>query len=204
MTDQKDGQITDHYGITTLERNNCKQFIRRKNKMVEIIEQDFIKNKEFYKKIKNKLREKINKDIPIDHVGSTAIPDMIGKNIIDVLVGAKDQDQFHELVKILCEMGYYPSKNSKNEIYQFFASREEETSSGDVHIHLAILNTNRYNEFLILRNYLLNNKDETLAYANCKKEIINNITAERKEYRSIKSEYVTKLIERAKKASFTC
>ncbi len=168
--------------------------------MVEIIEQDFVKNKELYKKIERELRKKIDKDIPIDHVGSTAIPDMIGKNIIDVLVGAKDQVQFQELAKILCEMGYFPSKNSRNEIYQFFASREEETGSGDVHIHLVMLNTNRYNEFLILRNYLLNNKDEALAYANCKREIIKNITAERKEYRSIKSEYVTKLLERAKKS----
>lgn len=168
--------------------------------MVKLIEQEFAKNKELYKEIERLLREKIDKDIPIDHVGSTAIPNMIGKNIIDVLVGAKDKEQFQELTDLLSKMGYFPSKNSKNEIYQFFASREGETGAGDVHIHLVILNTDRYNEFLILRNYLLENKDEAMNYTNFKKEIINNISSERKEYRSVKSEYVTKLIERAKQS----
>jgi len=166
--------------------------------MVKIIKQNLATNKKFYIKIKRELRKRIDKDIPIDHIGSTVIPKMIGKNIIDVLIGANNQYQLKKLSKILCNIGYFPNKKSKNKIYQFFASRKEETRSGDVHIHLVMLNTDRYDDFLTIKNYLLNNKDEALAYANCKKEIVNNITVERKEYRSIKSEYVTKLFERAK------
>ncbi len=166
--------------------------------MVELVTQNFEINKKLYNKIKQQLREKVEQDVPIDHVGSTAIPNMIGKNIIDVLIGANSQVQFQELMGIIVKMGYFPSKNSKSEIYQFFASRQGETSSGDVHIHLVVLHTNRYNEFLQLRDYLLNNEDEAKAYANHKREIVDTKTAERKDYRAIKSEYVTKLIERAK------
>jgi GrpB-like predicted nucleotidyltransferase (UPF0157 family) len=62
-----------------------------------------------------------------------------------------------------------------------------------------IKNTERYREFLILRNYLLNNKEEAKNYSDMKKEILNNGFNDRKEYRRIKSKYVTELIERAKK-----
>lgn len=62
------------------------------------------------------------------------------------------------------------------------------------------MGTERYNEFLILRDYLLSNEEEALNYSNLKKDIINSGIVERKQYKTIKSEYVTKLIERAKNA----
>ena len=61
-----------------------------------------------------------------------------------------------------------------------------------------VTNTERYDEFLILRDYLLENKAEATAYSNHKKELIKNGITDRKQYRSTKSEYVSKLIERAK------
>ena len=42
----------------------------------------------------------------------------------------------------------------------FFSSTSKETLSGDIHIHLVIKNTQRYSDFIMLRNYLLNNKTE--------------------------------------------
>lgn len=166
--------------------------------MVELVRQNFRKNKALYNNVFNVLTEKIGAGIPINHVGSTAIKNMYGKNIIDVLIGAKDADKFIKITNILVSLGYFAG-SAKDGIYQFFASKEEETGSGDIHIHLVISNTERYNEFLILKGYLLNNKNEVVAYSNFKKELINKNITNRKEYRKIKSEYVTKLIERAKK-----
>ena len=81
---------------------------------------------------------------------------------------------------------------------EFFSSTASETGSGDVHIHLAITNTERYLEFIMLKKYLLQNKEEVLGYSNFKKEIINRGITDRREYKAIKSEYVTNLIARAK------
>ena len=49
---------------------------------------------------------------------------------------------------ILIKNNFYPSP--RKDIYQFFASRKEETKSGDIHIHLVVKNTDRYKEFIIL------------------------------------------------------
>ncbi len=124
---------------------------------------------------------------------------MYGKNIIDILIGAKNKKQFDEIAKELIDCGFIPSNNSQSDVYQFLASKKEETGSGDIHIHLVMENTNRYLDFIILKKYLLANKEEALAYSNYKKQIISRGITERKEYKSIKSEYVTKLLERARK-----
>ncbi len=167
--------------------------------MVKLEKQDFKKNKSIFISIKEQLRKKLGDEIPIEHVGSTAIPNMYGKNIIDILIGAKDISEFEYIKSALEKNNFYGSQKSKTDIYQFFASETGETKSGDIHIHLAIKETERYKEFIILRNYLLNNKEIAKEYSNYKKKLIANNITERKEYKRVKSEYVSKLIEDAKK-----
>ena len=167
--------------------------------MVELKTQNFTENKKSYLEIENKLKSILPESTQINHVGSTAIPDMCGKNIIDVLVGAKNETEFSLFKEKISSLGFFASQNSKSEIYQFFASKLGETGNGDTHIHLCITNTERYDEFLILRDYLLENKAEATAYSNHKKELIKSGITDRKQYRSTKSEYVSKLIECAKK-----
>jgi GrpB-like predicted nucleotidyltransferase (UPF0157 family) len=167
--------------------------------MVKVIKQNYLDNKRIYDSIENKLRKNLIEEISIIHVGSTAIPNMYGKNIIDILIGAKDKEQFEMIVQVLIKNGFIPSKSSNDEIYQFFSSIESETVSGDIHIHLVISNTEIYNEFIILKDYLLNNEEEALEYSNFKKDIIKRGITQRREYKKIKSDYVVKLIQRAKK-----
>ena len=167
--------------------------------MVELIKQNYLENKNKFEQTKAMLTKKLGNNVPVNHVGSTAIPEIeVGKNIIDVLVGATNKAEFDKLFKLIEDLGFYPSTNSKSDIYQFFASRQGETGNGDTHIHLVIINTERYDEFLTLKTYLLENKDEAINYSNHKKELITLGTTNRKEYRATKSKYVTNLIERAK------
>ena len=167
--------------------------------MVELVKQDFEKNKVHYKMVETELRSEFFDMVDIDHVGSTAIPEMCGKNIIDVLLGVDNQEKFSFVLNALVSKGYFASQNSKTDIYQFFASRQGETGDGDVHLHLVIKGTDRYNDFLTLRDYLLAKPAEAEAYSNHKKELIERGVVDRKEYRRIKSEYVSALIDRARK-----
>ena len=89
--------------------------------MVKIVKQDLNKNKQKYQEVERLLKEKLDMSVPISHVGSTAIPDMYGKNIIDILVGAKDTLEFEKIYKILVKIGYFPGTTSSSKIYQFFA-----------------------------------------------------------------------------------
>lgn len=167
--------------------------------MVELVRQNKKVNTKLYNETLKKLRKVLGKEVPIDHVGSTSIPNMYGKNIIDILVGAENEEKLEELTIVLKNMGYYPGTNSTGMIYRFFASTEEETKSGDIHIHLVIINSDRYKDFLILKKYLLKNKEERKKYSDLKRKLIREGHFIRDDYKSIKSEYVSSLLERARK-----
>ena len=165
--------------------------------MVKLEKQNFDENKQRYFEVKKWLEKGIG-NFSIFHVGSTAIPDMYGKNIIDILIGVDNEKEFEFVSNSLVRLGFNTSAKSKEKDYQFFASKKEETSSGDIHIHLAIKGTLRYSDFLVLKKYLLENKDEAKKYSDKKLELINNGIEDRKEYKRIKSEYVSELINRAR------
>ena len=100
--------------------------------------------------------------------------------------------------KKLKQIGFYSGKKSNVNIYRFFASTEKETKSGDIHIHLVKIDSDRYKDFLILKEYLLMNKEERKAYAKLKKEILKDGYNIREDYKNIKSKYVTDLLNRAR------
>lgn len=171
--------------------------------MVILEKQNYNQNLRLYNEIKEQLKKQINKEIEISHVGSTSIPTIkYGKNIIDILIGAKDKKEFTEIVKILESINYIPSDKSKTEEYQFFASTNKETKSGDIHIHLELKDTNRYKEFILLKEYFLENKKEAIAYSNFKQKLLEEKINDRKEYKRLKSEYVTKIIEKIKQLDY--
>ena len=171
--------------------------------MVKLEKQNYNQNLRAYNAIKEQLKKQINKEIELSHVGSTSIPTIkYGKNIIDILIGAKDKKEFAEIAKILESINYIPSRKSKTEEYQFFASTTEENKSGDIHIHLVLKDINRYKEFILLKEYLLENEKEAIAYSKFKQKLIAEKINDRKEYKRLKSEYVDKIIEKINKANF--
>ena len=132
--------------------------------MVELVRQNKKVNDKLYNGVVKEIRKKIGKTYPINHVGSTALPNMYGKNIIDILIGVEDVDDLNKITQELIDMGYCPGKNISNNVCRFFANTYEETKSGDIHIHVAIKSTERYEGFIILRDYLLENKKERQDY----------------------------------------
>lgn len=166
--------------------------------MVILEKQNKKVNDKLYKNILKKLRTVIEVNVPIDHVGSTVLPRMYGKNIIDILIGARTNEEMDALSNKIIELGYFPGSKRTGYIYRFFASTEEETKAGDIHIHLAKVDSDRYKDFLILKNYLLKNKKEKTDYSNFKKNILKTGHNVRDDYKLIKSEYVSKLLDRAR------
>ena len=95
-----------------------------------------------FTRVKNKLALVLADSSRIHHVGSTAVPSLDGKNILDILISAKDIEHMNELRDKLVAIGYFPSLNpSPRQDYIFLASRKKETGEGDIHIHLAVSDT---------------------------------------------------------------
>ena len=165
--------------------------------MVELVRQNLKVNKSRFSKIRKQILGNIDANIMVEHVGSTVIPRMYGKNILDVLVGVDSKDDFEIAIKGLEKIGFIGSEESRNNEYMFLASSLDETHDGDIHVHIVLKGTKRIDDFLLLRDYLLSNPKEARQYSNFKRELVKNGVVDRKEYKHIKSEYVSNLIQRA-------
>ena len=163
---------------------------------------------EVYVKLFDKIAFHLRAILPkrqIHHVGSTAVPGLAGKNIVDVLVSARDIHDIAAIKRRLQKAGFFPGSHSNPaDGYVFMASRREETSAGDIHIHIAVAGTTRHDDFLLLRDYLRTHPEETKAYAAAKSAIVRDTNGDRNQYKLRKSKYVAELLGRAQRWKYNC
>lgn len=153
-----------------------------------------------FARVKNKLALVLADGSQIHHVGSTAVLGLDGKNILDILISAKDSEHMNELRDKLVAIGYFPSLNpSSHQGYIFLASRREETGEGDIHIHLAVAGTETHDNFLTLRDYLRSHKHEADQYSKIKYDYAKQANYDRSMYKKLKTAYVDELLQRARR-----
>lgn len=152
-----------------------------------------------FTRVKNKLTPVLADGSQIHRVGSTAVLGLDGKNILDILISAKDNEHMNKLRDKLVAIGYLPSLNpSSRQDYIFLASRQEETGEGDIHIHLAVADTETHDNFLIIRDYLRSRNDEADQYSKIKYQYAKQANYDRSVYKKLKAAYVDKLLQRAR------
>ncbi len=152
-----------------------------------------------FARVKNKLALVLADGSQIHHVGSTAVLGLDGKNILDILISAKDSEHMNKLRDKLVAIGYFPSLNpSSRQDYIFLASRREETGEGDIHIHFAVADTETHDNFLIIRDYLRSHNDETSQYSSVKYQYTKQANYDRSAYKKLKTAYVDKLLQCAR------
>lgn len=144
-----------------------------------------------------RLRVILGNDVSIEHVGSSAVG-IGGKNIVDILIGVKGAEEMDSTRDKLVKNGYYEG-NDSHEDRIFMASRKEETGEGDCHIHICLIGSEVYSDFLRLRDYLRANPEIAKEYLEMKQLFAERAGFDRKKYKALKSEYVAGLLKKARK-----
>jgi GrpB-like predicted nucleotidyltransferase (UPF0157 family) len=141
-----------------------------------------------YYKEKKKL-EKILPEAKIEHIGSTAVLDLGGKGIIDILVGVKN---LNIAKKILSSKKYdfIKSGGDKNRIflqkdYGFLLKRR-------VHLQLTKFKSKVWKRALSFRDRLKKSKRLREEYENIKKQAVKFSKGEGKKYREYKKKFIKK------------
>lgn len=148
---------------------------------------------EIFKKEKDKIFKCI-KNVEIHHIGSTSVPGLGGKGIIDILIGIKNWREIEDVIKKLKTMGFehiHPKEGGR-----VFLSRVGPTRLGDTHIHIAIKGGKPYKELLIFRDYLRKNKKETKRFFKLKQEWAVKAKEDRVKYGKLKEKYVKDILKR--------
>ncbi len=146
-----------------------------------------------------KMKEKISRiqNIQIHHIGSTSVPGLAGKGIIDILVGAKNWKDANEVTRLLKKSGFshiHPRQNGR-----IFVSKQKLTKRGDIHFHIVKTGAKQYRDFLDFRDYLRGNKKARDEYVEIKNQILKKIRGNRKKYFQLKSKYVKTVLKKIRK-----
>lgn len=135
-----------------------------------------------------------NRVINIQHFGSTAIPGMIAKPIVDILVGLDEFKLEENEIEALKSNGYELIEKSPYCERFYFHKR----GSYGVNVSITGYNSSTWRDCLNVRDYLINHPHECEAYMNVKLMAIMEGNIYVSMYSQYKSEFVKRLNERAR------
>lgn len=123
----------------------------------------------------------------IEHVGSTAVPGLGGKGIIDIAVAAEKWDLDAASQQLQC-VGYEfrPNFSTPNRFYLVTFLFDPEEGTRRYHVHLTYPKSQEWKELIEFREYLRNCPEAAKEYAEIKKRAALEANEDGKKYRQIK------------------
>ena len=136
--------------------------------------------------------------IKIEHFGSTAVPGLAAKPVIDMLVEVSSLEETREqVVSILEAEGYdYFWRTDVSPAYAWFIKRDA-GGKRTHHLHMVEADSKLW-ERLKFRDYLREFPEEARRYAELKHLLAEKHPNDRTAYTKGKTEYITRVTERAK------
>jgi GrpB-like predicted nucleotidyltransferase (UPF0157 family) len=159
---------------------------------------------EIFRQEKEHLQECLPKGLlkRIEHFGSTAVPGLWAKPIIDILVEVTSLEQTKEkIVPVLESQGYEyfwrPSLFKGQASYPFFIKRNEKGIRTH-HIHIIESNLEDTDE-LLFRDYLIGHPQTAAQYQSLKLSLAKLYPNDREAYTNGKTDLIVKVVEEAKR-----
>jgi len=129
----------------------------------------------------------------IEHIGSTSVPDLAAKPIIDILVVVQDSADESTYLPQLESAGYVLRVREPD----WNEHRMLRTPEKDVHIHIYSTGCPEIQRNLTLRDRLRQNIDERRRYEQVKRELAKNDWSDMDAYARAKSEVIESVIAAA-------
>jgi GrpB-like predicted nucleotidyltransferase (UPF0157 family) len=132
----------------------------------------------------------------IEHFGSTSVPGLAAKPIIDLLMGVKSLSTARQLfVSPLESLGYAYWRDNPDPWRMFFVKGLPPNSPRTHHIHMVEPDSILWQR-LLFRDYLRQHPDEAKNYGQLKRQLANRFTSDREAYTQGKTEYIQSIMEK--------
>lgn len=133
----------------------------------------------------------------IEHFGSTAIPGLAAKPIIDLLVGVHSLEEAKsKAVSSLESLGYAYWRDNPNPQRMFFVKGLPPNSPRTHHIHMVEPDSILW-ERLVFRDYLRQYPNEAARYEQLKRNLAQRFKSDREAYTAGKAEYIKDVMQKA-------
>jgi GrpB-like predicted nucleotidyltransferase (UPF0157 family) len=135
-----------------------------------------------------------NVALSIEHVGSTAVPELAAKPVIDMDVIVAARDRVAEAIARLGALGYVHQGNLGIEDREAFASPPGRPAH---HLYLCIQDSGALANHLALRNYLRRNPAAAAKYGRLKKQLAAEFPNDANSYGAGKTDYILTMLRSA-------
>jgi len=152
--------------------------------------------KNMYKEESGKIKNILN-DIIIDihHIGSTAIPGIIAKPVIDILVEVKDIEGVDQYNHKMEELGYEAMGEYGIPKRRFFRRGGNNRTH---HIHIFQTGNEEIERHINFKEYLIAHPDKGREYSKLKEELVNKYTYDVENYTNSKNDFIKEIDRKAK------
>lgn len=135
--------------------------------------------------------------IDIQHIGSTAVPGLAAKPIIDLLAGVASMAVARALPEALCGAGYTTSQAFNDSLpdRQWFMRWRDGRRTH--HLHVVVFEANVWTEWLQLRDALRAQPELAARYAALKAELAARYPNDREAYTQAKGRFIRAVLEDA-------
>jgi len=132
----------------------------------------------------------------VQHVGSTAVPDLPAKPILDLAGGLVTLDWMPEIIRRLTPLGYLyrgDYQDSGGHLFVVESSADVRT----IHLHLVGHGGSQWRNYLFFRDLLLNSCLIRRQYAELKRHLARDYRDDRQSYASLKADFISEILARA-------
>jgi len=143
-----------------------------------------------FKQEKKALQAFMGNDVAIEHIGSTAVPDLMAKPTIDILIGVREWNDRSFFLSEITSLGYnyIPEYETSLPERKYF----EKIQDGHhiAHIHLVKKGGEFWKKHLFFRNILQSNQKTRSEYSQLKQELANKQWKDRNDYATAKTAFI--------------
>lgn len=129
----------------------------------------------------------------IHHVGSTAVPGLAAKPIVDIQVGVADLDTARACIEPLAALDYVYAPYRADEIAWFCKPSPERRTH---HLHLVPVDAPRFRAVLEFRDLLRSDPDVRRDYEALKRRLADEFERDREAYTEAKQPFIRSALAR--------
>jgi GrpB-like predicted nucleotidyltransferase (UPF0157 family) len=130
--------------------------------------------------------------VAIEHVGSTSVPGMAAKPVIDLDVVIASRTDLPVLLLRLAMLGYKHRGNLGIEDREAFMAPQSQPAH---HLYVCLQNSVALRNHIAVRDYLRTHPSEAVAYSNLKKRLAERFANERERYVEGKSDFILSILK---------
>lgn len=127
----------------------------------------------------------------VEHVGSTAVPDLAAKPVIDLDVVVRSPDEVRGVIERLATLGYEHQGTKEVPGREAFSWPPGETRH---HLYVVVEGTEAHQRHVLVRDHLRAHPEEARAYGALKKRLAERYRDDRAAYTEAKDAFTNRIL----------